>query len=223
MRPIAVAENSTPSDEEILDLVDDECVEIDNSELGTPDEPVAESSVLAQLSLPSIQTRLHGNGTAERKISKQTAVRNEKGAKRTRLNMKQQLAVVRAKESGARSQNIASRFNTTVSSVNMIYALRAKLRKGVLNFNHKGVRRAMYPEVDEALLELTKRYRKAGTPLTLRLSQANAEKIFKRLLDDTEMTAEGKEHLKKFKVSLKCVRNFIGRCGLRSKRLHGEA
>ena len=41
-RSIAVAENSVPSDEEILDLVDDECVDNDTSELSTPGEPVAE-------------------------------------------------------------------------------------------------------------------------------------------------------------------------------------
>ena len=149
------------------------------------------------------------------KISKQAAVRKGKGAKRTRLTMTQQLAVVRAEESGARSLDLASRLNTN--------ARRAKLGKSVLNFNHKGVRRAMYPEVDEALLELTKRNRKAGMPLSFRLLQENAQKICKRLLDDIEMGPERKELLKKFKASLKCLRNFIGRSGLQSKRFHGEA
>lgn len=68
MRPIALVENAITSDEEIMNIVDDECVDIANLGVRESDQPVTELSVLSRPSLLSIHMKLPGNGTVPKKI-----------------------------------------------------------------------------------------------------------------------------------------------------------
>lgn len=196
-------ENLDEEEDEVMNLIGDE-----EGDVVTPAEPRGSSRRRA-VAEPS-------------KDANETAPAQKK-QKRKRLSLSEQLDVIRHKRSGISTQSLATRYECSRSAIDNIYSRRAAIEKNVVNLSQKAAAQPRFPRVDACLMEVFERMRQAGLPITAETLRVQTEKIRDELLTLPETSTQERARLQGFKASLKYVRRFVARTGLKSVRLHGEA